>query len=151
MVVPPDLRKFNAGMRFPIDVNDLKSDKASLSEKNGHTTQRAALNDKPCAVKFEESFEETPLLVAVITYIGYGILVCFGYFRDLLRYYGLEKTKAAKEKKNEVYVHSKLEYYHILSFVTRLLSTFRNTIKIPFLQGGMDLSSTLSQKFVLYM
>ena len=103
MVVPPDLRKFDAGMRFPIDVNDLKSDKPSL-EKNGHTTQRAVLNDRPSSVKFEESFEETPLLVAVITYIGYGILVCFGYFRDLLRYYGLEKTKAAKEKKNEVCV-----------------------------------------------
>lgn len=103
MVVPPDLRKLDAGMRFPIDVTDLKSDKPSLSEKNGRTTHRAVLNDKPSVI-FEESFEETPLLVAVITYIGYGILVCFGYFRDLLRYYGLEKTKTAKEKKNEVCV-----------------------------------------------
>eukprot|EP00112_Aurelia_sp_Birch-Aquarium-sp1_P021621 Seg587.1 transcript_id=Seg587.1/GoldUCD/mRNA.D3Y31 product="Serine palmitoyltransferase 2" protein_id=Seg587.1/GoldUCD/D3Y31 len=117
MVVPPDLRKLDAGMRFPIDVTDLKSDKPSLSEKNGRTTHRAVLNDKPSVI-FEESFEETPLLVAVITYIGYGILVCFGYFRDLLRYYGLEKTKTAKEKKNEGFVPL---YADFESFYTRNL------------------------------
>ena len=49
-------------------------------------------------------FEETPLLVAIITYIGYGVLVVFGYFRDFLRLYQLEKTKAAKEKGRKVLV-----------------------------------------------
>ena len=66
----------------------------------------------------EENFEETPLIVAVITYIGYGILVVFGYLRDFLRYRGLEKTKAAKERGNEV------RYYDLFavrpSFVTMI-------------------------------
>jgi len=45
----------------------------------------------------DESFEETPLLTSVVTIIGYGILVVFGYFRDWLRKYGFEKTQSARE------------------------------------------------------
>eukprot|EP00730_Choanoeca_flexa_P007285 TRINITY_DN12308_c2_g12_i2.p1 TRINITY_DN12308_c2_g12~~TRINITY_DN12308_c2_g12_i2.p1 ORF type:complete len:532 (+),score=132.61 TRINITY_DN12308_c2_g12_i2:82-1596(+) len=45
----------------------------------------------------QEEFEETPLLVALITYIGYGILFVFGHIRDFLRYTGLEKSKQATE------------------------------------------------------
>ena len=55
--------------------------------------------------EFHESFEETPLIVAVLTYIGYTVLVIFGYLRDFMRKYGLEKSKAAKEKGNEVSVN----------------------------------------------
>ena len=54
--------------------------------------------------KKQQLFEETPLLVAVITYIGYGVLVIFGYFRDFLRLYKFEKTKAAKEKDRKVFL-----------------------------------------------
>ena len=54
--------------------------------------------------KKQQLFEETPLLVAVITYIGYGVLVIFGYFRDFLRLYKFEKTKAAKEKGRKVFI-----------------------------------------------
>lgn len=50
----------------------------------------------------QQLFEETPLLVAVITYIGYGVLVVFGYFRDFLRRYKFEATKSAKEKGRNV-------------------------------------------------
>ena len=55
-----------------------------------------------CREEFYESFEETQLIVAVWTYIGYTVLVIFGYLRDLMRKYGLEKPKSAKEKGNEV-------------------------------------------------
>jgi len=58
------------------------------------------------------------LMVAVITYIGYGILVVFGYLRDFLRYRGLEKTKAAKEKGNKGFVPL---YADFESFYTRNL------------------------------
>jgi len=51
-------------------------------------------------LKFQETFEETPLIVAIITYVGYGILVLFGYMRDLLRYYGLEATHGSVEPEN---------------------------------------------------
>ena len=46
---------------------------------------------------YRESFEETPLKVAVITYIAYAILIVFGYLRDFLRNTGFETVKKAKE------------------------------------------------------
>jgi serine palmitoyltransferase len=54
------------------------------------------LNRKPEHKQFE-SFEETPLIVAVITYLGYGILIIFGHMRDLLRHINLEKIPVAGE------------------------------------------------------
>ena len=32
-----------------------------------------------------ESFEDTPLPVAVLTYLGYGVLIIFGHLCDFLR------------------------------------------------------------------
>jgi len=49
-----------------------------------------------------ESFEETPLLIAVLTYIGYGILIVFGHMRDWLRQWGWEKVPVAAEPVSEV-------------------------------------------------
>ena len=51
---------------------------------------------------FFEEFEETPLWVAVCTYFSYTILIIFGYLRDFMRNHGLERSKAPKEKGNEV-------------------------------------------------
>lgn len=48
-----------------------------------------------------ESFEETPMLVAVLTYMGYGILTVFGYFRDYLRHWKIEKGHIAREKETQ--------------------------------------------------
>uniref|UniRef100_A0A672PMS7 serine C-palmitoyltransferase n=1 Tax=Sinocyclocheilus grahami TaxID=75366 RepID=A0A672PMS7_SINGR len=50
---------------------------------------------------FVESFEETPLLVAVLTYIGYGILTIFGYLRDFLRDWKFEKCHLAREREEQ--------------------------------------------------
>lgn len=47
---------------------------------------------------FLEHFEETPLLVAVLTYMGYGILTIFGYLRDFLRHWNIEKCHVARER-----------------------------------------------------
>ncbi|ESO03112.1 hypothetical protein HELRODRAFT_80970, partial [Helobdella robusta] len=48
-----------------------------------------------------ESFEETPLLVAILTYIGYAILIIFGHARDFLRKWNLEPVPRAQEPKPE--------------------------------------------------
>ena len=32
-----------------------------------------------------ESFEDTPLPVAILTYLGYGVLIIFGHLCDFLR------------------------------------------------------------------
>lgn len=47
---------------------------------------------------FLESFEETPMLVAVLTYMGYGILTVFGYLRDFLRHWQIERRHIARER-----------------------------------------------------
>jgi hypothetical protein len=47
-------------------------------------------------------FEQTPISIAVMTYIAYAILILFGYLRDFMRFYGLEKSRAVKERGNKV-------------------------------------------------
>ena len=47
-------------------------------------------------------FEQTPLLIAVLTYLGYGILILFGHLRDLMRRIGIEKLPVASEPVKEV-------------------------------------------------
>ncbi|CAD5110954.1 DgyrCDS309 [Dimorphilus gyrociliatus] len=58
--------------------------------ENGTNQNKAILET------FHESFEETPLPVAVLTYLGYGVLIIFGHMRDLLRRLGLEKIPFAE-------------------------------------------------------
>lgn len=62
-----------------------------------------AQKEKPARRVFE-LFEETPLYIAVFTYIGYGILFVFGSFRDLLRRWHLEKIPMASEDLKEGWV-----------------------------------------------
>ena len=54
------------------------------------------------ACSLGESFEETPLLIAVLTYIGYGVLILFGHIRDALRRWGCEKVPTIAEPMSEV-------------------------------------------------
>lgn len=39
--------------------------------------------------------------VAVLTYMGFGIVTLFGYFRDFLRAVGLEKRNLAQEREEQ--------------------------------------------------
>ncbi|XP_065661031.1 serine palmitoyltransferase 2 isoform X2 [Hydra vulgaris] len=84
-------------------------------------------NDAP---QKQHLIEETPLLVAIITYIGYGVLVVFGYFRDFLRLYHLEKTKAAKEKgrKGFVPLYSDFESFYTRNLYTRIRDCWNRPI-----------------------
>lgn len=62
-----------------------------------------------------ESFEETPMLVAVLTYMGYGILTIFGYLRDFMREWKIEKCHIAREREvqkvNHVCLVEKVNIY----------------------------------------
>ena len=51
---------------------------------------------------FVEEFEDTPFQVAVLTYLSYFFLILFGYLRDFMRKYGLERSRAPKEYGNKV-------------------------------------------------
>ncbi|XP_017331697.1 serine palmitoyltransferase 2 [Ictalurus punctatus] len=66
-------------------------------EKLHHSECNGGLYSKP----FIESFEETPMLVAVLTYMSYGILTIFGYLRDFLRQWRIEKCHIAREREEQ--------------------------------------------------
>ena len=62
---------------------------------------------------FVEEFEDTPFQVAVLTYLSYFFLILFGYLRDFMRKYGLERSKAPKEYGNKVsFVRKRLDWFH---------------------------------------
>ncbi|XP_062973977.1 serine palmitoyltransferase 2 [Elgaria multicarinata webbii] len=62
-----------------------------------HIAHNGGLYKRP----FNEAFEETPMLVAVLTYVGYGVLTLFGYLRDFLRYWKIEKCHNATEREEQ--------------------------------------------------
>lgn len=64
----------------------------SRREKNGPGTGVASRQHR------HESFEQAPMYVAVLTYLGFGIVTLFGYLRDFLRAVGLEKCHLAQER-----------------------------------------------------
>lgn len=79
----------------------------------------AACNGELYSRPFMESFEETPMLVAVLTYMGYGILTIFGYLRDFMREWKIEKCHIAREREeqkvNHVCLVEKSKYIHYRS------------------------------------
>lgn len=41
------------------------------------------------------------MLVAVLTYMGYGVLTVFGYLRDFLRHWKIERCHIGREKEEQ--------------------------------------------------
>ncbi|KAF6133109.1 serine palmitoyltransferase long chain base subunit 2 [Phyllostomus discolor] len=70
---------------------------AAAAGQTQHMTQNGGLYKRP----FNEAFEETPMLVAVLTYVGYGVLTLFGYLRDFLRHWRIEKCHHATEREEQ--------------------------------------------------
>lgn len=50
---------------------------------------------------FNESFKQAPLYVAVLTFVGFIVATLFGYLRDFLRGYGLQKSVGATEREEQ--------------------------------------------------
>ncbi|XP_029305960.1 serine palmitoyltransferase 3 isoform X4 [Cottoperca gobio] len=65
------------------------------TQKNGPGTGVASRQHR------QESFEQAPMYVAVMTYLGFGIVTLFGYFRDFLRAVGIEKCHLAQEREEQ--------------------------------------------------
>ncbi|XP_048733485.2 serine palmitoyltransferase 2-like isoform X2 [Ostrea edulis] len=90
---------------FEVAVNGINN---NYKNSNGKTNGISAYSNghkvngtysKPLTTAFREHFEETPLGVAIWTYLGYAILVVIGQIRDFLRNIGLEKIKSCTEPK----------------------------------------------------
>ncbi|KAM8947631.1 serine palmitoyltransferase 3 isoform 2-T2 [Pelodytes ibericus] len=79
--------------------------KNGLSKKNGYSKQlqNGTANGGGSLYKrpFKEFFEEAPMYVAVFTYIGFGLVTLFGYLRDFMRAWGLEKCHMAEEREEQ--------------------------------------------------
>lgn len=50
---------------------------------------------------FIEHFEQAPMYVAVLTFVGFGVGTIFGYLRDFMRAWGLEKRNVAQEREQQ--------------------------------------------------
>lgn len=59
------------------------------------------------------------MLVAVLTYMGYGILTLFGYMRDFLRAWKIEKCHNATEREEQ-----KVRSFHMLVTSCKLMCHF---------------------------
>ena len=60
-----------------------------------------------------EQFEETPLYIAILTYLGYAILIVVGHIRDLLRRWRIERLPMASEPVKPVSLEEKTIFVYI--------------------------------------
>ncbi|XP_024415119.2 serine palmitoyltransferase 3 isoform X1 [Desmodus rotundus] len=112
--------------------------KQSDSSQNGNCTKNGIVKeaqqngkphfyDKPIV----ESFEEAPLHVMVFTYMGYGIGTLFGYLRDFLRNWGIEKCNAAverEEQKDFVPLYQNFENFYTRNLYMRIRDNWNRPI-----------------------
>ncbi|XP_061119107.1 serine palmitoyltransferase 2-like [Conger conger] len=98
---------------------------------------------------FNESFEETPMLVAVLTYMGYGILTIFGYLRDFLRQWKIEKCHIAREREEQkdfVPLYQDFENFYTRNLYMRIRDSWNRPIcSVP--GAKMDLVERVSHDY----
>uniref|UniRef100_A0A8P4KFB9 serine C-palmitoyltransferase n=1 Tax=Dicentrarchus labrax TaxID=13489 RepID=A0A8P4KFB9_DICLA len=94
-------------------------------KKNGPGTGVASRQHR------HESFEQAPIYVAVMTYLGFGIVTLFGYFRDFLRAVGLEKCHLARERdeqKDFVPLYQDFENFYTRNLYMRVRDNWNRPI-----------------------
>ncbi|KAF6133110.1 serine palmitoyltransferase long chain base subunit 2 [Phyllostomus discolor] len=100
---------------------------AAAAGQTQHMTQNGGLYKRP----FNEAFEETPMLVAVLTYVGYGVLTLFGYLRDFLRHWRIEKCHHAterEEQKDFVSLYQDFENFYTRNLYMRIRDNWNRPI-----------------------
>ncbi|KAF4083696.1 hypothetical protein AMELA_G00119660 [Ameiurus melas] len=114
-------------------------------EKLHHGECNGGLYSKP----FIESYEETPMLVAVLTYMSYGILTIFGYLRDFLRQWRIEKCHIAREREEQkdfVPLYQDFENFYNRNLYMRIRDNWNRPIcSVP--GDKMDLVERLSHDY----
>lgn len=112
--------------------------KKTHAVENGHANGVAFTEDEgsnPYASMykrpFRETFEETPMLVAVLTYMGYGVLTLFGYLRDFFRAWGIESCQNAterEEQKDFVPLYQDFENFYTRNLYMRIRDNWNRPI-----------------------
>ncbi|ELU16750.1 hypothetical protein CAPTEDRAFT_165279 [Capitella teleta] len=98
--------------------------------KNAKALKHGRLLDKAPKWKTFESFEETPLYIAIFTYLSYAILIVFGHMRDLMRRWGFEKMPINTEpsKKGWVPLYQNFESFYTRNLYTRIRDAWNRPI-----------------------
>ncbi|XP_041866627.1 serine palmitoyltransferase 3 [Melanotaenia boesemani] len=94
-------RTADGNLRPQMNQNGVKCDDHG---KNGYHNKKEKTGPRTGVASRQpnqESFEQAPMYVAVMTYLGFGIVTLFGYFRDFLRAVGLEKCNLAQEREEQ--------------------------------------------------
>ncbi|CAF4171689.1 unnamed protein product, partial [Rotaria sordida] len=78
----------------------------------------------------DESFEESPTWAIVITILSFTLHIVLGWFRDFLRYIGLEEKKTAIDPnpKNFVPLYQSFECFYTRNLYKRLRDVFNQPI-----------------------
>ncbi|XP_008825419.1 serine palmitoyltransferase 3 [Nannospalax galili] len=100
--------------------------------KNG-IVKEAQQNRKPRFLEKNifEPYSEPPLYVFVFTYMGYGIGTLFGYLRDFMRKWRIEKCNAAVERdeqKDFVPLYQDFENFYTRNLYMRIRDSWNQTI-----------------------
>uniref|UniRef100_A0A674MDA4 serine C-palmitoyltransferase n=1 Tax=Takifugu rubripes TaxID=31033 RepID=A0A674MDA4_TAKRU len=110
-----------------------------------HFFVRSSLYRRP----FVESYEETPMLVAVLTYVGYGILTIFGYLRDFLRHWKIERCHIAREREEQkdfVPLYQDFENFYTRNLYMRIRDNWNRPVcSVP--GPRMDLKQRVSHDY----
>ncbi|XP_051039106.1 serine palmitoyltransferase 3 [Phodopus roborovskii] len=95
--------------------------------KEAQQNRKPRFFDKPIF----ESYPEPPLYVLVLTYMGFGIGTLFGYLRDFMRSWGIEKCNAAterEEQKDFVPLYRDFENFFKRNLYMRIRDSWNQTI-----------------------
>ncbi|XP_063048288.1 serine palmitoyltransferase 3 [Engraulis encrasicolus] len=115
-------------------VRHLDNVKNTVATKNGyhHKSTKNGTGPVPQSHRRrEDAFEQAPMHVAVLTYIGFGIVTLFGYFRDFLRAVGLEKCHVAQERdeqKDFVPLYQDFENFYTRNLYMRVRDNWNRPI-----------------------
>ncbi|XP_036006772.1 serine palmitoyltransferase 2 isoform X2 [Fundulus heteroclitus] len=118
-------------------------------DQDGEEGRAAPRHGAWCGRPVGESFEETPMLVAVLTYVGYGILTVFGYLRDFLRHWKIERCHIAREKEEQkdfVPLYQDFENFYTRNLYMRIRDNWNRPIcSVP--GAKMDLMERVSHDY----
>eukprot|EP01135_Chromosphaera_perkinsii_P006733 Nk52_evm20s564 gene=Nk52_evmTU20s564 len=143
--VTEDVKKKTATnqKKTPRRVNALKKDNPTSHYHNNHNNNN---NNNPRAIQRhssfaklrrrstflspeQEEFEETPLMVALLTYLGYFVLVVMGHLKDFLSTRGIiRKFGVGKEKPGYVPLYSDFESFYTRNLYTRISDCWNRPI-----------------------
>ncbi|NWJ02676.1 SPTC3 palmitoyltransferase, partial [Crypturellus undulatus] len=108
--------------------------KSGISKKNGIAKgikKNGVSNGSLSKKAFIEHFEQAPMYVAVLTFVGFGVGTIFGYLRDFMRAWGLEKRNIATEREQQkdfVPLYQDFENFYTRNLYMRLRDNWNRPI-----------------------